>query len=215
MAVMENLVTLKIASSAEAKTAVFRMRYDALKKTGWIGPKSGRYIKSSAVEDKYDHYPPSHSRIFTIHENDEMVGSVRPCCQLWTADTPQYPLPSYDRFSEDLNRVIPLNTWVAGISKLIVFTDGGQSLRVLYSLLSCVAYMLERSNSDSLVATVMPRHTGFYRRIGLDAITEQKPEHELEHETLLLHGSVPKRFQEIITRYPQFHSGLPQEAEEW
>jgi len=192
-------VDYRIASNADDREAIFRLRYQAYLRENTIEENPERRFT-----DAYDTM--RNCWLFGVHLDDRLVSSIR-----FHVISPDDPMgPAYDVFPDIVRPIISAGQTVIDPTRLVV----DRALSELYPELPYVtiraAFMAaEYYSAEFTLATVRREHQAFYRRFfGFKQMCEPRPYPSLLKPISLLAANMPMQRDSVVDRYPIFLSSF-------
>jgi hypothetical protein len=190
-------VDYRKAESAEERSAVFRLRYQAYRREGTIPANLSEQF-TDPVDDR------DNTWIFGVYIDGRLASSIR-----FSITIPGSPyLPALDVFADVLLPDVMAGRRVVDPTRFVADRVSSR----LYPELPYVTVRLgwlasEYFNADSLLATVRAEHQAFYRRtFGHQAVCEPRPYPSLQKPISLMSLDYRAARDRVHRRYPFFRS---------
>jgi hypothetical protein len=190
-------VDYRRAETAEERTAIFRLRYEAYLREGAISPSAGGQF-SDPVDDRENTW------IFGVYIDGTLASSIR----LSVTIPGRIDIPALDVFSDVLlgdilagKRYIDPTRFVADRAASRAFPE------LPYVTLRLPWLALEYFQADYMLAAVRAEHQAFYKRLwGSKPVCEARPYPNLQKPISLMTLEYSTACERVHRRHPFFRS---------
>lgn len=190
-------VRYRRVSPAEQTDPVYRLRYEAYRREGFIPINS-----QQTTRDSYDDAGNCHC--FGVYIDDQLVSSIR----LHIATQADRTSPSHKIWPDVLGSIIDQGGSYVDPSRFTADHDASLAFPALpYLTLRMAVMACEHFNTTHCISSVRPEHGPFYRRVfGLEQMAGIGYWGELTFPVCLFGARVPVIYDRIMDRFPFFMS---------
>ncbi|MGE0750399.1 MAG: hypothetical protein AB7K64_07420 [Variibacter sp.] len=190
-------VDYRRADTPEQREAIFRLRYDAYVRDGYIKPNPTRRF-TDPVDDR------DNTWLFGVYVDDRLVSAIR-----MTVTLPGNTyVPAHDVFAETLDPYLAAGKILVDPSRFITDRDASkQHLELRYVTLRLPWLALGYFGADYMLAAVRTTHEAFYRRLwGHQTVCPPKLYPNLKMHVGLMMLDYRNQRIAVHRRYPFFES---------
>jgi hypothetical protein len=190
-------VDYRRAESAEERTAIFRLRYEAYLREGAISPSSSGQF-SDPVDDRDNCW------IFGVYVDGRLASSIR----LSITVPGSVGIPALDVFSDVLLGDILSGKKFVDPTRFVADRASSREFPELpYVTLRLPWLALEYFNADFMLAAVRAEHQAFYKRLwGSQPVCEARPYPNLQKPISLMTLDYRAACERVYRRHPFFRS---------
>ena len=190
-------VDYRRAESAEERTAIFKLRYEAYLREGAISPSSTAQF-SDPVDDRDNCW------IFGVYVDGKLASSIR----LSITIPGSIDIPALDVFSDVLLGDIMSGKKFIDPTRFVADRAASRAFPELpYVTLRLPWLALEYFNADYMLAAVRAEHQAFYKRLwGSKAVCEARPYPNLQKPISLMTLDYRAACERVYRRHPFFRS---------
>lgn len=190
-------IDYRVATSAEDREEIFRLRYKAYRRENSIDPNF-----SKTFSDDYDET--NNVWVFGVYLEEELAGSVR----IHLADNPVSDFPSLHTFPDVLTPVLDAGKVIVDSTRFVVNRRLASRFRGLpYVTLRLCWMAVEHFQATHFLAAIRPEHQAFYKRTFLHSLVcPPRAYAMLKCPISLMSVSYEEAAPWVYDRYPFFRS---------
>jgi len=179
-------ISARLATSPEVFRDAWMLRHAAYSSHGFIETNA-----NGMFMDECDHY--ASTKVVVVYRNNSPIGTVRVC--LYAPESGidgANSIPAMDVFHDEITNLLQATPPVrrgpraVEVMRLATHPDIGSEREPALALFLMAGYLTLHFQANAVVCAVRRHHMPFYRRVGLQKMTEPRAYPKLKFETGLL-----------------------------